>query len=77
MEACFGSDTTSVKEAVGPPPPLDSSKQLFHKNKPSDLEDDINEAENTIVALLRSILWYDSRERPSASDLLEHTWFEE
>lgn len=77
MEARFGLDTTSAKEVVGPPPPLDPLDKLFHKNKPSQLDNDNDQEENVIVALLRIILRHDPRERPSASDLLEHPWLKE
>ena len=77
MEARFGRDTTSAEEVIGPPPPLDSLEKRFHMNKPSDFDDDNGEDEKIIVALLRTILRHDPRERPSASDLLEHSWFKE
>lgn len=78
MDARLGcGDTTNLEEVVvSPPPPFDSLEKRFHNNKPSDFDDDGNE-ENTIVALLRSFLRHDPRERPSASYLLEHAWFKE
>lgn len=60
-EACFGRVTTSAEEAVSPPPPLDSLEKHFHKNKLSDFEDDDTNVDNTIIALVPSMLRYDSQ----------------
>jgi non-specific serine/threonine protein kinase len=45
---------------------------FFHNEKPSD----IDEAESsTIISLLRRILQYDPKKRPSAADILQDPWF--
>ena len=46
---------------------------LFEKNKPGD----ISTAEaQVITSLIRQILQYDPSDRPTATQLLEHEWFE-
>ena len=70
----YDSETTDVEAVVDPPPPLNSLEKLFDEYKSAEIDD---EEEDTIIALLRRILCYDPRERPSASDLLEHSWFKE
>lgn len=77
FRARLGRNSKSAEEFVSPPAPLDPLEKLFHKNKPLEFDDDSENEENTIVALLRSILRYDPHDRPSASDLLEHIWFKE
>ena len=46
---------------------------LFEKNKPGDM----STAEAQLVtSLIRQILQYDPSDRPTATQLLEHEWFE-
>lgn len=51
-----------------------SLEELFDREKP----DDVKPKEATeIKALLRWILQYDERQRPSTAELLRNTWFSE
>ncbi|KAH8722355.1 kinase-like domain-containing protein, partial [Phaeosphaeriaceae sp. PMI808] len=50
----------------------DSLEVLFEKNKPAEIGDTESA---TLCALMRQILSYDPVKRPSAMDLLKHSWF--
>ena len=70
----YDSGTEDAEVVVGPPPSYDPLERIFHERKPTEIDD---EEEGTIVELLRQILRHDPRERPSASDLLGHSWFKD
>jgi non-specific serine/threonine protein kinase len=65
----------------GDPVPPDSDDEvyihptledLFAENKPDDIDD---EESAVLCSLMRQILQYDPAKRPSAVDILKHSWF--
>lgn len=63
-----------VDEGLDPHFINDPLEILFGKNKPDDI--DAEEAK-VITQLIRKILRYEPSERPTASELLQHKWFNE
>lgn len=52
----------------------DSLEVQFEKNKPDDID---SEEAKVITELIRKILRYEPSERPTAADLLQHSWFKD
>ena len=48
-------------------------EELFKQNKSDEISE---EKEHLVLDLLRSVLRYEPKERPSAEDILKHPWFE-
>ncbi|QKX57219.1 uncharacterized protein TRUGW13939_04327 [Talaromyces rugulosus] len=58
-------------------PPMitnDSLEVQFNKKKPDDID---SEEAKVVTELIRKILRYEPSERPTAADLLQHSWFKD
>ncbi len=67
------SNYSGGSDLLADPTQFDPLEKKFRENKP----DTIDEAEEKeIVGLLRWILRFDASQRPSAADILNHSWFE-
>jgi non-specific serine/threonine protein kinase len=52
----------------------DSLEVQFNKTKPDDID---SEEAKVITELIRKILRYEPSERPTAAELLQHSWFQD
>lgn len=71
----FGDNGELFNSMVDGPPEINPSETMessFKKHKPNEITE---EEERLVLDLLRYVLRYEPKERPSAEDILKHTWF--